>query len=299
MPINELKLDYIPRVRKLRVPAKRQVLSRLFEGQWMTAFKGRGMEFAGFRRYQYGDDASLIDWKASLKSKEVLIREFEKYQTVNIYFLIDVSNSMLFSSTGKLKCEYAAELVLTLIHAMVGSGDYVGLGMFTDKLIAKHKPRTGVNSYYELVRDLSDPKLYGGGFDIKKAIKQSIAFLNEKCLFIIVSDFISLGEGWQYHLRYLSHNYDLIGIMVRDPRDKQLPKTAGDYVLQNPYTNEKLVVDTAKFAKHYKKDVETQEESLRSFFKKSRAGFLELTTDQDFYNPILKFFNKRVSMMRM
>ncbi|MFH1211983.1 MAG: DUF58 domain-containing protein, partial [Candidatus Woesearchaeota archaeon] len=135
MPIKELKIENIPRLKTVHIPAKRRVLSKLFEGRWLTAFKGRGLEFAGFRTYQYGDDASLIDWKASLKAKEILVREFEEYKTVNTFFLFDVSNSMLFSSTGKLKCEYAAELILALTHAMLASGDPVGLGMFTDRLV--------------------------------------------------------------------------------------------------------------------------------------------------------------------
>jgi uncharacterized protein (DUF58 family) len=297
MPIKELKIDFIPRFRKLDVAAKKAVLSRFFEGHWLTAFKGKGLEFAGFRKYQYGDDASLIDWKASLRTKEILIREFERYDTVNVFFLIDVSNSMLFSSTGKLKCEYAAELVITLIHAMLASGDSVGLGMFTNKLIVKHRPEIGKGVYYKLIKDITNPQFYGGSFDLKNAIRQSIAFLKQKCLFVIVSDFISLGEGWEYHLKYVSQNYDLIGLMIRDPRDREFPKgAAGDYILQDPYSGEKIVTDIDKFASLYKKHVQQNEDSLENFFKKIKGGLLKLSTDEDFYNPILRFFHRRLLM---
>ena len=77
MPINELHLNLTPKLKKLDVNSRRDVLAMSMQGDWSTTFKGRGIEFAGFRAYQYGDDASLIDWKASLRSKEILIKEFQ------------------------------------------------------------------------------------------------------------------------------------------------------------------------------------------------------------------------------
>lgn len=72
MAIKELRIELTPRVRKAEIYAKRSVLSKTISGNWVTSFKGRGIEFAGYRSYQYGDDASLIDWRASLRSKETM-----------------------------------------------------------------------------------------------------------------------------------------------------------------------------------------------------------------------------------
>jgi len=61
MGLRELKVDLTPGLQKLDVYSRRDILSRTMEGEWSTTFKGRGIEFAGFRDYSYGDDASLID----------------------------------------------------------------------------------------------------------------------------------------------------------------------------------------------------------------------------------------------
>jgi len=122
MPIKQLDLISCRKLRKTEVAAKRRVLSKVLEGSWIALLKGRGMEFAGFRPYTYGDDASRIDWNATLRAKEVLVREFEEYKTVNVFFLLDISDSMLFTSQKKLKCEYAAEMMFNLATAIVRRG---------------------------------------------------------------------------------------------------------------------------------------------------------------------------------
>ncbi|GIU69573.1 MAG: hypothetical protein KatS3mg002_0809 [Candidatus Woesearchaeota archaeon] len=94
MPINKFEAELLPKIRKLDVYAKQQALSEVIEGNWTTTFKGHGMEFSGYRTYQYGDDASLIDWKASLRSKSLLVKEYEQEKSVNVFFLFDVSNSI-------------------------------------------------------------------------------------------------------------------------------------------------------------------------------------------------------------
>src|SRR6056297_3170557 len=110
----KLNINIKARLQKVELNARRDILSRTLQGEWSTTFKGHGMEFAGFREYTYGDDASQIDWKASLRSKSTLVREFEDYKNFNVFFLFDVGNSMFFSSHKTLKCEFAAEVIYVL-----------------------------------------------------------------------------------------------------------------------------------------------------------------------------------------
>ena len=119
MPLQELRLELFPQFKKIELKARLDIISKFLEGDWTTMLKGQGTEFAGFRPYSaFVDDATLIDWKATLRSGEILVREFEKTRSFNVFVLMDVSDSMLFSSTDKLKCEYAAELAFSLCFAI-------------------------------------------------------------------------------------------------------------------------------------------------------------------------------------
>ena len=298
MPIKELKIDLTPHLRKVKLKARRDVLNRVLEGNWSTIFKGQGLEFAGYRAYSFDDDASKIDWGASLRSHEILVRELEEYRNFNVFFLVDVSNSMLFSSTGKLKAEYAAEMTFSLCYAIMQTGDAIGLGLFTDKLITKIAPSLGKGIYYRIIRELVNPKNYGGNFDFTKALQYVSTFLKERSLIIIISDFIGLKQGWHRYLNILAGRYDLIGIMVRDPRDSVMPRRAGQYLVENPYSSEKLYIDSHQYKKIYAAETRKEEEFIKRSFEKAKLGFVSLRTDQEFQEPILNYFRKRLTLVR-
>jgi len=299
MAIKKLDAELLPKIRKLDVHARQSVLSEIIEGNWTAIFKGHGMEFTGYRAYTYGDDASLIDWKASLRSKSLLVKEYEQEKSVNVYFMLDVSNSMLFTSTKKLKAEFGAELVSSLAFAILGSGDAVGLSMFTDKLVTNLPLNVGKKMHYLMINDLSNVNNYGGNFDLGKSLNLLFSTLNSRAVIIIISDFIGLKQDWHKYLRIASQRYEVIGVMVRDPRDKVLPKGVGQYMLEDPFTGEKLYIDTDQYADAYKKYVMHEEAEIEQFFKVMRSDFISLTTDQEFYKPLITFFKKRALTHRM
>ncbi|MCF7866066.1 DUF58 domain-containing protein [Candidatus Woesearchaeota archaeon] len=293
MPIKDLRIDLNPELKKLDVNARRDVLSKTLEGEWATVFKGRGIEFAGFRKYTYGDDASLIDWKASLRAKETLVREFEDYKNFTVFFLLDVSDSMLFTSIEKLKCEYAAELAYMMADAINKAGDAVGLAMFNDKFVNNIQPTIGSETLRHIETNLLNPNNYGGNYDLPKALLMTRSFIDQKAVLIIISDFLGLKKGWDKYIKLMADNYELIGIMIKDPRDRELPSTGGQMLLKDPFTGKNIYVDTKKYAKKYKEMNLIQENEVKEVFKKSRGDFLILTTDEDYISKLTGFFRKR------
>lgn len=294
MPIKDLRVDISPKLKKLDVNSRKDVLSTSLQGEWSSSLKGRGIEFAGFRTYQYGDDASLIDWRASLRAGETLIREFEEYKNFTIFFLLDVSNSMLFSSHEKLKCEYAAEVVYAIADAMNKAGDSVGMAMFNSGFVAKVAPFVGMEVMNNMKSNLIKPENYGGDFDFKKVLLLTKSFLPGNAVVVIVSDFIGLPEGWEQYIRMMAEEFEFVAIMIKDPRDRDIPEDSGQVLLKDPYSGENFYVDTKKISRQYAESVRKEEEYIKSVFRKARGDFLLLTTDNDDYlRNLLRFFQAR------
>src|SRR3989339_852812 len=82
-------------------------------------FRGKGLEFEGFRSYSPDDDASDIDWKASSRAQELLVKQYKEERDLKIVFMLDVGSNMVFGSTKKIKCEYALELIAALTNLML------------------------------------------------------------------------------------------------------------------------------------------------------------------------------------
>lgn len=299
--MEELRLNLVPDIESLQVRAKRDILSKALEGDFTTLFKGKGMEFAGFREYSYDDDASMIDWAASLRAKKTLVREFEVQKNFNIFMLLDVSDKMLFSSTkkNKLKVEHAAELLNRLAYAMLQSNNAVGMAMFSDDFKVSIRPDIGMGIMAKINRYLRDKGRYGGGFDFKRALLLTNTYLKQRTLVIIISDFLDLQDGWSKYLNGLRPQHEVIGIIIRDPRDEQLPDMAGQFVLEDPYGKDKSLIDLKQYKKKYAAEVKAQDERLRNSFGMSNYSLVKLRTDQDMVNPLMSFFRKRAMMYKL
>ncbi len=293
MAIKDLRVEIEPRLRSLDVYARREVLSKTIEGEIATAFKGRGVEFSGFRQYQAEDDANRIDWKASLRSGDILIREFEEYKNTVVYFLLDVSDSMLFSSNEKLKCEYAAELLYMLADAFSKAGDAVGMGMFNEDIITSVDPGTGSKVLNRMKGNLLDGNIYGGGFNLEKTLLKTKSKLSDRAVVIILSDFLGMKEGWEKYIKMFTHGFEIIGISIKDERDLELPKMQGRFLLKDPYTENNIYIDAKKHREEYKKKNEEELEYMNSVFKQARGDFTLLRTDMEPTDKLIKFFSMR------
>ncbi len=290
MPIQDFRVDFSTKNPDKEIVGRRELLSQDLEGNWTTTFKGKGMEFTGYRRYTYTDDASFIDWRASLRSRDLLVREFEEYRNFNILFLFDVSDTMLFSSHEKLKAEFAAEF----IHALTGSagkaGEAVGLYMFSDKLVSHIQPNFGVAIRKRLEINLANGELYGGKKDFKRSLLQTNALISPRCIVVVVSDFLALGNEWESYLVLLSKKHDIIGVQIKDPRDRVLPSSSGQFVLQDPNSNEQLRVDNDLFRKKYAQHAKDHEEYISQVFKRLRGRVVSIDTSWPLKKAVDTFF---------
>ena len=289
----KLETELSHKIKKLNIFTKRLITTRLV-GRYRSRVKGKGLEFSNYREYTLEDDSNLIDWKASIRVNEPIIKEFVEERNLEVFFLIDVSSSMVFGSTKKLKNEYVTELVATLTYSVLRVGDSVGYCFFSDKIFNLNPPSHNKKLFYIISSSLLNPDIYGGTYDFELALKKITRLLKKNTILIIISDFIGLKKGWEDYLKKAAYKFDTIGIMVRDPRDKELPEDSDMILISDPYTNEKMILDpNINVRQRYKHYVENQEKEIESIFTESRASFLKLTTDKEFFVPIINFFKRR------
>ena len=292
----ELKLNFKPLMKKLEVVSKKEIFGGMFSGSYTSKFKGKGLEFYGFREYTPADDASRIDWKASLRANKLLVKEFTEERAVNVVFAVDVSSSMSYSSIAKLKNEFAAELTASIAFSILKSGDSIGLLMFTDQVRAFLPPKLGKKQYYLMLKMLSNPKLYDGGFDIKKPFMFLTTALRKGSVVILISDFIGLRPGWQQSLDLITKKFDVIGIMVRDPADNTLPERVGPVVVSSPFSDEELLFDPDRVREDYERLTRAERAFVKQEFMKRKCSFLELQTNEPFQLKVERFFKQRYKL---
>ncbi len=288
--------DLLPTIRKLEIHAKRDVLSRSLAGSWISKIRGRGIEFAGYRQYTPGDDAGQIDWRASVRSRKLLVKELEEEKSLNIMLAIDASDSMLFGTTDKLKAEYVAELTSSLTFATLRGGESVGLALWADKVKRFVPLSQGIAQHAVLMRALADVHSYGGPKNFTHVMMQLLAYMQQRALVIIISDFVGYDSSWDTPLKVLAQKHELICILVRDRRDRELP-SSGEYVLSDPSSGQRLVIDAADYAAPYSAYVKQEESHLADMLRRAGSELLSLETTDNYSSALVKFMsihNKRV-----
>ncbi|MBM3234291.1 DUF58 domain-containing protein [Candidatus Pacearchaeota archaeon] len=286
-----LKVDFATKISQFEKVIKEFQLRRIL---YKSLFRAKGLEFEEYRHFEKDEDASSIDWKASLRAGEMLARKYVEERDMDIYFVVDASKSMFFGSKEKLKAEYAAEIVAVLSNLTLDSNDNPGLIMFQENLVKKISPRKGKKQFNLIMRFLCDGENYGGNFDINNAIKYLLKSISSKfSVVILISDFIHVKKEFKFDLNLLSKRFETIAIMVRDSLDEELPKTSQQILIEDPHSGKQMVVNPSLIAENYKKNVKKQKEAITRIFREKGIDLLELSTGKEFIIPLVSFLRAR------
>lgn len=258
-------------------------------------FKGKGLEFEGYRDFTFDDDAGDIDWKSSLRAQKLLVKQYKEERDLNIMFLIDVGSNMVFGSTEKIKCEFATELIAAFADLILNSEDKIGFFLFSDTITHFFNCKGGDKHFRFFMDILSNGLNYGGETNLDQALDFAVNYLdNSISSVIIVSDFLSITKETEKKLNFLADRFETIAIQIRDPLDITLPEIEGEIVLENPSSSKQLLVNPKITKNAYEKYVFEQEKIIKQIFEKSGADYLSLLTDKPFAPSLAMFLKQRM-----
>ncbi len=145
--------EIIRRVREVQVRTGRHVADVL-AGEYVSVFKGRGMEFDEVRPYVPGDDVRSIDWNVTARVGEPYIKRYVEERQLTLMLMADVSASQDFGSTTRSKREAAAEFCALLAFSAIRNDDKVGLTLFHGEIEGFIPPRKGQKHALRVVREV-------------------------------------------------------------------------------------------------------------------------------------------------
>src|SRR5687768_4612110 len=134
--------EMMMRVRKLELKARRLVRES-FSGEYLSSFKGQGLDFDDFREYQHGDEVRFIDWNVTARMNQPFVRKFREERELSVVIAVDISGSADYGSQNLSKREVAAEAAAVLGFSAIGNGDKVGLLIFAKEPLLFIPPAKG------------------------------------------------------------------------------------------------------------------------------------------------------------
>jgi uncharacterized protein (DUF58 family) len=268
---------------------------RLKKRIYKLFFRGRGLEFEGYRDFSPDDDANQIDWKATARAQKTLVRQYKEERDLKIMFIIDVGTNMVFGSTEKVKCEFVTEIVAAFSKVMLDVNDKIGFILFSDAIKHFINCKGGEKQFQIFVDMLSNSSNYGGTTDINKVLDFALDYLDKSISSVVfVSDFLRINKETEKKIGHLSNKFETIIIRVRDPLDITLPEIEGEIVLESPVNSQQIIINPNVAKRTYERYALEQGKMVEEMFKKTGVDFLDLVTNESFVIPLTIFLKERI-----
>ena len=288
---NQLSPELLKSIKKIQVKTNYMV-NDIMAGEYISAFKGRGMEFSEVREYQPGDDVRLIDWNVTARMNQPFIKEFIEERELTLMLLVDVSSSGSFGSTQKRKNEISAEVASILAFAAIKNNDKIGLIIFSDKIEHHIPPKKGKGHIWNIIRTILSFEPEGKGTNLSLPLEYLLKIQKKRATTFLISDFQD--ENYEPQLKLAKQRFDLITIHIIDPREETLPEV-GLVFLEDFETGSTILVDTndREILKKHKSLCIKKRQDRKAFFNSIGIDTIEIFTNNSLTEPIIKYFKFR------
>ena len=282
--------EIVKKVRELEIKSKK-LTRHLFQGEYHSAFKGRGMLFKEVREYQHGDDIRFIDWNVSARFNHPFSKVFEEERELTVMLLIDISASALFGTYSR-KRDLSTEIGAVLAFSAVSNNDKVGVLFFSDQVEMYIPPKKGRDHVLYIVRQLLTIEPKHKGTNLTEAFRRLSNATRQRCITFVMSDM--LDQQFEDALKVAGKKHDVIGVKVYDKMEMELPKV-GLMEVEDSENGRAVWIDTndAVVRQNYQAAFFQHTEYCKNIFRKAGCDLLHIRTDEDYVKVLQKFFISR------
>ena len=291
--------NILKKIRHLEISANNKIDS-LFAGNYRSAFRGRGIEFADIRPYDTGDDMRDIDWKTSSKQGEIFVKTYHESRDNTLFFVIDGTPAMQFSSVKQMKYERLLETFSLLAFSALKNGDRVGILWYDGKMTKIFPPKKGKKNILQILKFCieqytSPQKKFSEKPNIKKIFQTVFSFLkNSSSIFWLMGDLHDFSPEEKKYLKMLRLKHDVIPMVFSDPLEENFSQT-GNFTFQDSFSGKisSVFVDET-VQKEFSKLRKIKKLKFQKFFQDIKTNPLFMRANANIFKVLYLFFQGRV-----
>lgn len=281
--------------KKMTIAARRKVREAL-EGEYASVFKGRSMDFDDLRLYVPNDDVKDIDWKATARTGQVLIKRYVAIRKYNIMLVVDTGRSMAATTpSGESKRDVAVLAAGVIASVAQQHGDRVGM-VAGDSQHVNHLPLKESRPHVErilqyinnhITLEAPTSNLVGLLDYIKKTIKKRL-------MLIIISDNLQFAAAQEQLLRRLGAQHELMFIAIDDldPNDDDW-NDRNLYDVERPTPLPRYIRSQKAIENAYQTFVHTQWDIANRTLEHLRISSVRIKSEDDVIPQIIRLLEKQ------
>lgn len=276
------KLEYLYLVSKKVFAGKTQALTHSKKTGW-------GMEFADYRQYNPGDDLRHLDWNLYARMETLVTKLFHEDENLNVYFLLDASESMVHGDPAKF--DYARKIVAALAYVALANLDTVTILPFSNEIhetLAKVRGKGQILKIFEFLENVETVK----ATDMGSCFRTFCAGVQSSGLVVVVSDFFN-EDGFEVPLKTLFYGkHDLSAVCVHHEYEAS-PQYRGAIQFTDAESGEQQIVNISpRILKRYEKEYSSFMQELQETAHGLQCTFLHALTTVPFEDLILNVFRQ-------
>lgn len=203
-------------------PVQKKLLS-ILDGYHQGSRAGRSLEFLDMEEYKPGDAITDIDWKATARIKQAVVKRFESTAVLNVVLAADTGSNMAALAPGDnqtdiTKAKLSAELLRVIAWLVAKHGDHLGL-VAGNKAGTRMLPaRVGMGHAETLLRAATTTDPQAAPPDLPALLRRLRSTVRKRSLILLVTDANQITEQVAVSLRRLAHR-NLVGLFLIEDYD--------------------------------------------------------------------------------
>jgi uncharacterized protein (DUF58 family) len=214
----DLEVLVVPGLREVLAHQSRAALHlRRGLGRRRSRQRGEGGQFESLREYVRGDDPRHLDWKATARRGQPMVRRFEAERSQNVVLAIDCGRLMAERFEDLERLDHALASAVVLSRVAESWRDNVGLLAFADSV--SHLMRPGSFPVGRLVEELSSVETRPVEPDYPRAILELSRELRRRSLIVVFTDLVDdeVSEPLAQNLAILARRHLPLLVAMRNP----------------------------------------------------------------------------------
>ncbi len=225
---------------KVSVYAKKKT-SNIFDGSYKSIYTGNGLDFENLREYIPGDNIRDIDWKASARNKNLLIKQYIAEKKHNVMLVFDTGKNFLAdTNAGQTKKDVALTAGGTLAYLAAHNRDNVGAIYNRGGMIQYFPLRMGMNHLEHVLTCYDREDFSGYDSDINKSLDYIIKNIPKKMIIFVITDAGGIHSISENTIKKLCVQHDLLFVSIGDATltgnksfDVQSSRYVSEYITKN------------------------------------------------------------------
>ncbi|WP_029150386.1 DUF58 domain-containing protein [Microbacterium indicum] len=190
--------------------------SHVLDGAYASLQRGRSLDFEDLRAYETGDDVRDIDWRATARHAELLVKRSRATRMHTVLFAVDAGRGMAALAPDELpKMRLAILAVGALGLLAVRHGDDVSVVSGDASRVTRTPPRRSEGGLEHALRALRDAPADAPS-SRERVLDHIARTVRRRAILVVVTGEDPLTAEHERQIRRLQAQHDVLWVTIRD-----------------------------------------------------------------------------------